>query len=293
MPLRKLTSWLQRGKPTVDASEPMIAPLPTADYVDSRDCGLVDLVQSGWFQNETSELFTGFPVSASDVLLDVGCGAGAATLFAANRGAHVIFSDVVETKVESLRQRVAATPARQAQGLVSDTDPLPLADATASRVVALEMLEHVADPGKVLGELVRVGQPGALYLLAVPDARGEQMQKSFAPASYFKAPNHIHIFEREEFAQLIRDAGLSIEQQGTYGFFWTMWMFIYWTWAESTGQDLDNMPHDVVQPPYPQLIDDWARLWHTIIKLPASAPMKQALDELLPKSQVIVARKPL
>ncbi|WP_215199644.1 methyltransferase domain-containing protein, partial [Escherichia coli] len=41
--------------------------------------------------------------------------------------------------------------------LVSDCDPLPLADATATRVVSTEVIEHVDDPRQFLAELVRVG----------------------------------------------------------------------------------------------------------------------------------------
>ncbi|WP_263147101.1 class I SAM-dependent methyltransferase [Pseudomonas sp. RIT-PI-AD] len=263
-----------------------------AGFVDSRDCGLVDVVQSGWFRNDRGELFSDFPVSAEDVVLDVGCGAGGATLFCANRGAHVIFSDLVAEKVEALRRRVAQTPARQAEGLVSDSAPLPLADASATRVVALEVLEHVEDPAAVLSELVRVGRPGALYLLAVPDAAGEHLQKAFAPAYYFERPNHIHIFEREAFGQLVRDAGLEIVRRDSYGFFWTLWMCFYWTCAKAAGGELEGASHDVVQPPYPPLLNDWAKLWHQLIKMPEAAPMKRALDQVLPKSQLIVARKP-
>ncbi|MEW4440682.1 MULTISPECIES: class I SAM-dependent methyltransferase [Pseudomonas aeruginosa group] len=287
---RLLEAW--RGPQSLERERPVEAPENAPDYVDSRDCGLVDAVQSGWYQSETDELFKGFPVSADDVVLDVGCGAGGATLFCANRGARVIFSDVVEEKIEALRQRVASTPARDAQGIVSDSCPLPLEDALATRVIALEMLEHVDDPAQVLAELVRVGQPGALYLLAVPDAAGEHLQKRFAPSYYFSAPNHVRIFEREQFAGLVRESGLEVLQQSTFGFYWTLWMCIYWTCARATGAELEGATHDVVQPPYPPLLNDWAKLWHQLLKMPESAPMKAALDDLLPKSQVIVARKP-
>lgn len=263
------------------------------NFVDSRDCGLVDAVQSGWYLGESNELFKGFAVGAEDSVLDIGCGSGGATLFCANRGAHVVFVDVVAEKVESLRARVAQTPARRVEGIVSDGLPLPLADASMSRVIAMEVLEHVEDPAAFLAELARVGQPGALYLLAVPDPVGEQMQKSFAPSYYFQQPNHIHIFEREQFGQLVIDAGLEIVRRDAFGFFWTMWMFLYWTSAKHAGIELDGTSHDVVQPPYPPLLNDWAKLWMTVIQMPEAAPMKQALDQLLPKSQVIIARKPL
>ena len=262
------------------------------DFVDSRDCGLVDAVQSGWYQGESDELFKGFAISAEDSVLDVGCGAGGATLFSANRGAHVVFTDVVAEKIESLKARVEQTRARQFEGFVSNSIPLPVADASMSRVISMEVLEHVEDPAAFLRELVRVGQPGALYLLAVPDPVGENIQKDFAPEYYFERPNHIHIFEREEFGHLVTDAGLHIVRRDSFGFFWTFWMFLYWSVAKQAGCKLQGTSHDVVQPPYPPILNDWAKLWHQVIKMPEAAPMKQALDQLLPKSQVIIARKP-
>ena len=263
-----------------------------ANFVDSRDCGLVDAVQSGWYQGESDELFKGFAISAEDSVLDVGCGAGGATLFSANRGAHVVFTDVVAEKIESLKARVEQTRARQFEGFVSDSIPLPVADASMSRVISMEVLEHVEDPAAFLRELVRAGQPGALYLLAVPDPVGENIQKGFAPEYYFERPNHIHIFEREEFGRLVTDAGLEIVRRDSFGFFWTFWMFLYWSVAKQAGCELQGTSHDVVQPPYPPILNDWAKLWHQVIKMPEAAPMKQALDQLLPKSQVIIARKP-
>ena len=80
-------------------------------------------------------------------------------------------------------------------GLVSDSDPLlPLRDACADKLVCMEVLEHVANPARVMAELVRLGRPGAQYLLSVPDPVGEHLQQGIAPADYFRAPNHIHIF---------------------------------------------------------------------------------------------------
>lgn len=55
-----------------------------------------------------------------------------------------------------------------------------------------------------MAELVRVGQPGAQYLLTVPDPVAETVQKNLAPDSYFQKPNHIRIFQRDEFEQLVR-----------------------------------------------------------------------------------------
>ena len=288
--MRRLNDWWNRL--TQQAPAPASAAVALPGNIDSRDCGLVDAVQSGWFLNASDELFSGFAIRAEDVVLDVGCGAGGATLFCANRGAHVVFSDVVAEKIEALRDKLTQTPARAAEGLVSDSNPLPLADAYVTRVIALEVLEHVEDPAAMLGELVRVGRPGALYLLAVPDPVGEHIQESCAPAHYFERPNHIHIFEREAFGRLVEDAGLVIERRSSYGFYWSLWMLIYWAQLNASGEQRSGETHDVVHPPYTPLLDDWAHLWHRLIQMPEFSPIKQQLDRLMPKSQVIVARKP-
>jgi SAM-dependent methyltransferase len=261
-------------------------------FVDARDCGLVDAVQSGWFLNDSGELFRGFPIGPEDRVLDYGCGGGGATLFCARRGAEVVFTDVVAEKVDSLRERIKETPARAAHGFVTTDNTLPLADASTTRVVCLEVLEHVPAPADLLAELVRVGQPGALFLISVPDPAGEKIQQAFAPPFYFEAPNHIHIFEREALAALVREAGLEIIEHSGNGFFWMLWMSFYWVLLRNADAEPEGEAFDLVQPPYPPLLNDWTRIWHQIIKMPESAPLKQALDQALPKSQVILARKP-
>ncbi|MCO2720998.1 class I SAM-dependent methyltransferase, partial [Pseudomonas aeruginosa] len=140
-------------------------PAAASEPVSPRMCGLRDAVLDGWFRSETGELLAGFAIGAQDTLLDLGCGEGVATLFAARQGASVIFTDSEEDKVRSLAQQVEAVARRPFTGLVSDSDPLPLRDACADKLVCMEVLEHVANPARVMAELVRLGRPGAQYLL--------------------------------------------------------------------------------------------------------------------------------
>lgn len=286
--MKFLADWLRPPKTKALEEERLPAPVSADGVVDSRVCGFIDTVQSGWFQSDSGELLKGFPITPEDVVLDVGCGEGGATLFAARCGAHVIFSDTDATQVERLVANVANTPARGFQALVGDTNPLPLADGSVSRIVAMEMLEHVDDPAQVLAELVRVGQPGALYLLTVPDPVGEGLQKQLAPTSHFQKPNHIHVFERDAFAALVTDAGLQIEQRHASGFFWSVWMCLYW--ASASG--VDGATRDNIKPPHPPLLNEWANTWYQLISLPEGARIKQVLDSVMPKSQAIIARKP-
>lgn len=261
-------------------------------FIDARIAGLTDAVQAGWYLNDTGELFSGFPITADDIVVDVGCGSGGATLFCARRGAHVVFCDVNEKNIAQVAARISDTPARASQGIVTDCNPVPLASGFASRIVSMEMLEHVDDPAVVLRELVRIGKPGALYLISVPDALAERVQMPFAPKEYFQKPNHIHIFERAEFARLVADAGLEIVERSSYGFFWNLWMCMYWVCGEAVAGTPEAVSHDCAQPPYFPILDDFTSVWGRLLTLPEAEPMRKALDAALPKSQIIIARKP-
>lgn len=265
----------------------------TPFIVDSRDCGLTDAVMGGWFQNDKDELFRGFPISADDVVLDLGCGHGGSTLFCARRGAHVIFTDSEAAKIEALKEKLIGTPARKAEGIVSNSLPLPLENNIASKIIALEVLEHTEEPAKILQELVRVGRPGAQYFISVPDQSSEALQQMVAPAIHFEHPNHIHIFSRETFASLVEESGLIIESRDYYGFFWTFWMMLFWATKQAEGQVFQGATHDQLEPPFHPLLNAWAKVWYDTINLPEGQKVRDALDRALPKSQIIVARKPL
>ncbi|WP_265574431.1 class I SAM-dependent methyltransferase [Venatoribacter cucullus] len=263
------------------------------EFSDSRDVGLKDSVRVGWYQNDQNELFRGFPINSEDTVVDVGCGAGGATLFCARRGAEIVYCDIGKENIDRLSEKIKETPARKHQGIVTDCMPLPLASDFATRVISMEMLEHVDDPAAVLAELVRIGKPGALYLISVPDAASENLQKPFASPEYFQKPNHIHIFTSEEITNLVKNAGLEVIEYTGYGFFWNIWMCIHWVCEKAAHSETKNISHNRVQPPYFPILDDWAAIWDKLLSLPQADTMMKALDQLLPKSQIIIARKPL
>lgn len=282
---RLLARWLPAPAPM-----PEPAPLPS---VSPADVGLHDAVLDGWFLGDSGELLKGFAITADDTLLDVGCGEGVATLFAVRQGASVIFTDSEHHKVRDLARQVDAQSHQLNLGLVSNSLPLPLADGCASKVVCMEVLEHIDHPEPFMAELVRMGRPGAQYLLSVPAPVGEHLQKGIAPASYYQSPNHVQIFTPERFAALVEDAGLVIEHRQANGFFWVMGMIFFWASERAAGRDPGGAVRDRIQAPYPPLMESWARTWQDLLAQPDGHAIKQTLDQLMPKSQVIIARKPM
>jgi SAM-dependent methyltransferase len=247
--------------------------------IDYFTLGLRDAVLSGWFNAETGELMTGFPVHAEDTVIDVGCGDGGIAGFCAQRGARIILADADAERLKATAARLRTTPARGLEAHVTDGDPLPLADATATRVVCTEVLEHVDDPARFMAELVRVGRPGALYLLTVPGAVQEHVQERVASSKYFQKPNHIRIFEPEAFQALVETAGLTIERRSGYSFYWSVWWAFFWQTGIQLGQT------------HP-LLDAWASTWKQVLDGPDGLNIKAALDAVMPKAQVLIARKP-
>jgi SAM-dependent methyltransferase len=255
----------------------------------SQMTGLRDAVLRGWFNKEAGELFTGFPVGPGDVLVDVGCGLGAHSQFCAELGARVILVDADPKRVEQASARLRALPGIPAfEAHVSFCDPLPVADGTATRVLCTEVIEHVNSPALLLSEMARIGKPGALYLFTCPDPQAEALQKYVAPPSYFAQPHHVRIIGREEFAQHVEAAGLVIESRHSYGFFWSIWLAFFWT----TGMSLEEATEKAFQLPGQPVLDNWLRTWQSLLDQPNGEAVKQALDNLMPKSQLIIARKP-
>jgi 2-polyprenyl-3-methyl-5-hydroxy-6-metoxy-1,4-benzoquinol methylase len=260
--------------------------------IDARLCGLKSEVMRGWYQEETGELFSGFKVTADDIVLDVGCGDGGAIMFCARQGAHVVFSDVDDQKIKTLMKGVHQTKARKVEGFVSDTLPLPLPDGYATKILSMEMLEHTSNPAKILAELVRVGRPGAQYLITVPDARTELLQKPFANPMYFSKPNHIQIFDQETFVRLVEDSGLKVEKYDSWGFYWTVYLSLFWIVAQHEKRPLQSATLDeIVGPPYHPILQSWSKTWAGLLDLDGSEKLIESFDKYLPKAQLIIARK--
>jgi SAM-dependent methyltransferase len=269
--LGKIRSWSGR------AWQGILRRLLPHRYVWERDAAL-----SGWFSHATQELVPGFVVHGEDVVADVGCGDGMATEFACGCGAEVYAIDIDPAAIQAVQRRMQHRPlGRGLHPVVSDGDPLPLAASTATRVLAMDVLEHVDDPQRFLKELVRIGRPGALYLLTVPDPASEGVQRNLAPECYWQRPNHLRVFGREELADAVCGAGLTIEQRTHYSFFWSMWWALFW--CDRTSVDFGA--------PGTAVMKYWYKTWHALLRSPNGLHVRKALEEAMPKSQVIIARK--
>lgn len=244
------------------------------------DLGLYDDVLSGWYQNETDEVFRGIPIGPHDTVVDVGCGGGGSSLFCARRGAFVTAIDRDKQASQAIKSKLSEIAPHTHAAIVADAHQLPLPENFATHIICTEVLEHVDSPNQLLKELFRVGKPGARYLLSVPGSAQENLQKQIAPAVYFQKPNHVRIFTKDEFAHAVTGAGLIIEQQVQYGFYHSIWLALFWACEV-----------DISHPDHPALYH-WTESWRAILGTRSGPQLKKTLDAFLPRTQVIVARKP-
>jgi SAM-dependent methyltransferase len=274
--LARVTGFSEVASPAPAAVVPPQVPEP-----DPFALGLNDARLNGWWQHETNFMYHDFEVSAHDVVVDIGCGNGGIASYCAQRGAELILVDIDAQKIEATRQRLATSNARSVTTHVGDAMAIPVADATATRVVCTEVVEHVDDPAQVLRELVRIGKPGAVYLITVPDGINEDVMRPFAPKECYEKPNHIHIFDRTAFRTLVDESGLEVISHTTNGFFWAMWWSLFWL---SGQKDL--------KAPWHPVLNKWTETWQAVLELPNGALFKQSMEQAIAKAQIIVARKP-
>lgn len=276
-----LSGLLARIRPASPQRRQEAPPATATEQMDASAVGLRDMILSGWFNEATDEAAPGFRISAEDVVVDVGAGDGGVASFCARRARETILIDQDADRLQRAVERLHGQGCERVRGAPGDAARLAVPDAAASRVICTEVLEHVDDPGEVMRELLRIGRPGALYLLSVPNAAAERLLTHVAPRDiYFAKPNHVRIFAPEAFTKLVEDAGLSIETRSSYGFFWSL----YWTFFWESGVEFGAGSSP--------LLDAWVRTYAEILQAPDAPRIRAALDELAPRSDVIVARKP-
>ena len=98
---------------------------------------------------------------AGGVLVDVGCGVGNLWPFVSNR-----FDDYIG--VDAVRYQDFPAHAKFSRADF-DAGRVPLPDACADAVVAVETIEHLENPRSLMRELARLVKPGGLVVVTTPN----------------------------------------------------------------------------------------------------------------------------
>jgi len=127
-------------------------------------------------------------------VLDVatGLGYGAALLA---KVAQMVFA--VDLDGPTIAQARSISPASNVRFLQADATHLPFRAGNFSLVIAMEVLEHVADPDGMVREMARVVQPKGFVLISTPN------RATYSDARQYANPYHVQEFYHDEFLGLL------------------------------------------------------------------------------------------
>jgi len=138
-------------------------------------------------------------------VVDLGCGDGTFTAAIAQAGARPIGVDVAEAALARARKQHEALDLR----LAPLDGELPLADGEVTLVWATEVIEHVADTARWLGEIRRVLAPGGRLLLTTPNHPRALIL--FHGLDRYAEPlgDHLHLYTRNSLNATLRNLGFA------------------------------------------------------------------------------------
>ena len=132
-------------------------------------------------------------------VLEVGCGVGNFTVLMAAEGRRVTGIDIEPSYVETARQRLAAFP--NANVACGDATSAEWAERFDT-VVALDVVEHIADDRAFLARLRAVLKPGGKLVLKVPAG-------AWLMSPMDRAVGHHRRYDKRSLAETLAAAGLA------------------------------------------------------------------------------------
>jgi 2-polyprenyl-3-methyl-5-hydroxy-6-metoxy-1,4-benzoquinol methylase len=132
------------------------------------------------------------PYCAGKDVLDAACGTGYGSSELARVASRVVGVDVDERAVAYARSRYGGD---NVEFETMDVAALRFGDASFDVVVSFETIEHVADGGAFLGEVVRVLRPPGTFVVSTPNAAHTTEEP--------ENPFHRVEYAREDFLQLL------------------------------------------------------------------------------------------
>ena len=143
------------------------------------------------------------PYCRDALVLDAGCGVGYGAAYLGGVARQVVGVDVDEQAIEYALTRYAGD---NVAFRVCDVLDLTFEDGSFDAACSFEIVEHVADPERFVGELSRVLKPGGVLVLSTPRADDPRVRHD--------NPFHEREFDAETLRALLAPRFRSIELFG-------------------------------------------------------------------------------
>jgi SAM-dependent methyltransferase len=160
--------------------------------------------------------FNRLGIKEGDRILDIGCGEGRHTIEAARQkgslciGADFGFHSLVETKKKLAVHRAFNDLHCHSVDLARmDVTDLPFAGNNFDIVICSEVLEHIPDHAKAMGEIARILKPGKTLAVSVPRFWPEKICWWLSEAYHTADMGHVRIYKKSALIHQIESFGLS------------------------------------------------------------------------------------
>ena len=120
------------------------------------------------------------PINEGETILDIGCGAGVDTMFAAmmtGTSGKVVGIDLVSEMLKQAKKNLSLTDLKNVTLKESSAENLPFADQEFDVVISNGVFNLVPDKAKALTEVYRVIKPGGRLMMADQILIGELPEK--------------------------------------------------------------------------------------------------------------------
>jgi ubiquinone/menaquinone biosynthesis C-methylase UbiE len=125
-----------------------------------------------WLREVQTEALAALALTGDDVLLDVGCGTGAAVRDAASIVRHAIGFDLSPGMIAQAQARARAQGVTNVEFRKGDVSgPLPFTDGEVTALLCTTAFHHFPRPTDTIGEMARVLAPGGRLVIADANRR--------------------------------------------------------------------------------------------------------------------------
>ena len=108
-----------------------------------------------------------YPISADDTVLNIGCGNGVQAVTYKGRFKKMIGVDINKDRLDQSGAIMKAYQISNFQALESDVEKIPLTELF-DKILAIDIIEHVINPGALASEMYRLLKPGGSALITFP-----------------------------------------------------------------------------------------------------------------------------
>jgi len=152
-----------------------------------------------------------FSVS-KEVLIEVGAGYGTFCSVARDSGmfSRVIAVEPTPELARVCRERALCVIEKRIEDITTDEV------APADVVVSFEVLEHLFEPRRFLGQCTRIVKPGGLLIVSCPNGKGFDIEM-LGGLSLAIDPEHVNLFNPDSLALMVEASGFQVLEVSTPG----------------------------------------------------------------------------